>query len=43
MFYLPYVSYEDHVLLFGQEKLELRRLCYDLIEMFKIVNHFYRL
>ena len=37
---LPYVSYEERLLLFGLERLELRRLHYDLIELFKIVYHF---
>ena len=32
--------YEDCLLLFSLKMLELRRLRYDLIEMFKIVNHF---
>ena len=36
---LPYISNKDCLFLFGLERLELRRLRYDLVEMFKIVNH----
>ena len=37
---LPALSYEEHLSLFGLEKLELRRLKVDLVEIFKIINNF---
>jgi hypothetical protein len=37
---IPIVSYEDRMLMFDLERLELRRLRIDLVELFKIVNHF---
>jgi hypothetical protein len=35
---IPVLSYDERLTLFGLERLELRRLKIDLIEMFKIVN-----
>ena len=38
---LPALTYEKCLSLFGLEKLELRRLKVDLVEMFKIINNFF--
>ena len=35
---LPLLSYVDRLELFNLERLELRRIHFDLIELFKIVN-----
>jgi hypothetical protein len=37
---LPAVSYDERLVLFNMEKLELRRLKFDLIETFKIIHQF---
>ena len=37
---LPVLSYDNCLEVLGLERLELRRLYFDLIELFKIVNHF---
>ena len=37
---IPTLSYDERLALFGLERLELRRLKFDLTELFKIVNGF---
>ena len=37
---LPILSYDERLYLFGLERLELRRLKFDLTELFKIFNGF---
>ena len=37
---MPVLSYDKRLRILGLERLELRRLHFDLIELFKIVKHF---
>ena len=37
---LPILSYEDRLLLFGLERLELRRLHADIVQLFKIIHQY---
>ena len=37
---IPILSYDERLSLLGLEKLELRRLKFDLTELFKFVNDF---